>query len=545
MAKVYGIVKYFHPSDEAYNLDWDKFAIYSAEEILKCSTQEQFTQTLDLLFLPIMPALKSDSLPDNEALSEIFWHHQGVGFGMKNKNGPYSSERLKINQTNDTIAYRPHFGDRVNIELGKGEVFSVPIVLLHGENGTLPKSDSKKLEILNQKLDNFKVDKNGLAFRLGNVINAYNVFQHFFPYFEVLSIDWEQELKDAIVKSFTDSSKSEHITTLQKFTAPLKDGHISINAIGEEPKNFYPPISWEWIQNTLVITKVWSKDLNLNIGDRVLKINGQDSNDYFDEIESRISAGTTGWLRYRSEIESLLGQKNSKIAIEVNGKEIELTRNMDVYDQNKGFNPYEKFKNNIHYLNLTLLDWETIEYLLPELEKSSGIICDLRGYPNGQQKLINHLLKNADTAKGWLRIPKIVFPNQKNITNYVEGNWNEMMVPKQPFLGDKNIVFITNGSAISYAESIIGFVKGYNLATLVGQPTAGTNGNYNTFRLPGNIEINWTGMKVLKLDGTPLHAIGFLPDIYVEKTINGVVSGKDEYLEKAIEIINMKTTSSR
>ena len=36
LAEIYGVVKYFHPSDEAYNLDWDKFAIYSAEEILKC-----------------------------------------------------------------------------------------------------------------------------------------------------------------------------------------------------------------------------------------------------------------------------------------------------------------------------------------------------------------------------------------------------------------------------------------------------------------------------------------------------------------------------
>ena len=110
-----------------------------------------------------------------------------------------------------------------------------------------------------------------------------------------------------------------------------------------------------------------------------------------------------------------------------------------------------------------------------------------------------------------------------------------MMIPAQPYLGNKNIVFITDGSAISYAESIMGFVKGYNLATIVGQPTAGTNGNYNTFVLPGDIKINWTGMQVLKLDGTQLHGMGILPDVYVEKTIGDIINGKDAFLQKALD----------
>ncbi|WP_163636614.1 S41 family peptidase [Flagellimonas sediminis] len=544
LAEIYGIVKYFHPSDEAYNLDWDKFAIYSAEEILKCENQEQFAQKIDSLFRPIIPTLNSNTPLEKKGLSEIFWYHQGVGFGMKNKNGPYFSKRFKVNETNDTIPYRPHYGDTINIELEKEKVFSIPVVLLENENGTQPKSSLKSIESLNSKLENHEVDESGLAFRMGNVISTYNVFQHFFPYFDVLGIDWQKELRSAIVQSFDDSSKTEHIITLRKFTAPLKDGHISVNTIGEKKGNYYPPISWEWIQNKLTITHIWDNSLKLKVGDEVTKINGQDSKEYFDEIESRISAGTKGWLRHKSEIESLRGQKNLKFTIEVNGKEIELTRGMHVYDQNKGFNPYERFENNIHYLNLTLLDWETIEYLLPDLEESNGIICDLRGYPNGQQKFINHLLKKADTAKGWLRIPKIVLPNQKNITDFVEGDWNEMMIPAQPYLGDKIIVFITDGSAISYAESIMGFVKGYNLATIVGQPTAGTNGNFNTFTLPGDIEINWTGMQVLKLDGTPLHGIGILPDVYMEKTVEGIINGKDEFLDKALELVNEKISAA-
>jgi C-terminal processing protease CtpA/Prc len=103
-------------------------------------------------------------------------------------------------------------------------------------------------------------------------------------------------------------------------------------------------------------------------------------------------------------------------------------------------------------------------------------------------------------------------------------------------LGDKKIVFITDGSAMSYAESYMGFIDGYNLAPIVGQPTAGTNGNANRFMLPGEIEVNWTGMKVVKHDGSQLHGIGILPDVYVNKTVEGVKEGRDEFLEKALEL---------
>ena len=81
------------------------------------------------------------------------------------------------------------------------------------------------------------------------------------------------------------------------------------------------------------------------------------------------------------------------------------------------------------------------------------------------------------------------------------------------------------------------FIEGYKLATIVGQPTAGTNGNINPFTLLGNYTISWTGMKVVKHDGSQLHAKGIIPDIYVNKTIDGVKSGKDEFLEKAMKVI--------
>ena len=102
---------------------------------------------------------------------------------------------------------------------------------------------------------------------------------------------------------------------------------------------------------------------------------------------------------------------------------------------------------------------------------------------------------------------------------------------------DGKVVFITDGRAISYAESFMGFIEYYRLAEIVGQPTAGTNGNVNFFNLPGGFRVTWTGMKVVKHDGSQHHLIGIQPTVPVHRTIRGVQEERDEFLEKAIEII--------
>ncbi|MFK7936337.1 MAG: S41 family peptidase, partial [Saprospiraceae bacterium] len=158
------------------------------------------------------------------------------------------------------------------------------------------------------------------------------------------------------------------------------------------------------------------------------------------------------------------------------------------------------------------------------------------GYPNSNHDLISYLLSEKDTSNAWLQVPQIIYPNQKNIVGYDKSGWE--LEPKEPYLGDKKIVFITDGRAQSYAESYMSFIEGYDLGTIVGQPTAGVNGNINPFYILGDIGVNWTGMKVVKHDGSQFHTIGILPDVYVEKTIGSITSGKDEFLEKAIEIIS-------
>mgnify|MGYP001823441877 CR=1 FL=1 len=273
----------------------------------------------------------------------------------------------------------------------------------------------------------------------------------------------------------------------------------------------------------------------LKPGDVVTHIDGLESKDYFQEVYSRISAGTKGWLEFKAKRKSLLGEFEENMNVKVNEREITLDRSGVIYNEGPRQSTFEKINDGVYYLNISRIEMDTITRLLPELVQSKAIICDLRGYPNRNHMFLSHLLKENDTSASWMQIPKIIYPNQKNIKDFEEHAW--FLPSKEPYLGDKQIVFITDGRAISYAESYMGFIEGYDLATIIGQPTAGTNGNINTFDLEGGFSITWTGMKVLKHDGSQHHAIGITPDIYVSKTIEGIKAGRDEFLEKAIELI--------
>ncbi len=557
-SKVYGYVKYFHPSDEAFELDWNTFAIYGASEVEKCNTKQEFIETLNKLFNPIAPSVnfskakkimkynyKTIRPKDLKDYHLTYWHHRGVSFGMKPFDDTYKSIRVNRSDSSDSdriFNYQPNFGTLITREIDDGIYCQVPIVLFCNENSTYPKADAFLLSNLKEQLEKCQIKAENLTFRLGNIINVYNVFQHFYPYFDVVRIDWDNEFEKALLRCYSDKTGNDHQITLQKFTAPLKDGHIRILKLFGNA-NYAPQISWEWIENQLVITTVYDSTINVKVGDIITNINGQRSDEYFKEIYSRISAGTDGWLNFRAKTLSLIGDQDSKLIVSIDNKSIELIRNKllksDIEDPNNK-EDYKKLDDSTYYINLNMIMMDTITKLIPQLEKSKAIICDLRAYPNKNDEFIRHLLKSDDTTKAWMQVPLIIFPDHLNTIGFEKYNWIDRMKPQKPHLGDKKIVFIISGRTISWGESIMGYIDGYKLGVIIGQPSAGTNGNINRFALAGGYTIFFTGMKVVKHNGSQHHGIGIIPDVYVEKTIKGIIEGRDEFLEKAIEIAKKK-----
>ncbi len=268
--------------------------------------------------------------------SKVWWGGgKGYQYALLQDDGSNGTKCVSIKKSKKTQAFpgekifdkEPAFGEVVQENIGSGISCLVPLVLYCTKENTYPAGNAVQLE---DALSKINKNEFTLPMRLGDVINTWNLFQHFYPYFDVVNVDWSDAFRKAAAKCFTDRSDWDFLITLREMTAKLKDGHVWVNS--KASKSYVPPISWEFIEGKLVITGVYSEDIQLKPGDIVDKIDGQDPESYFNVVRSRISAATDGWMAYRAQYESLLGDKDSKLTILVKNKSIDLTRNMTQND---------------------------------------------------------------------------------------------------------------------------------------------------------------------------------------------------------------------
>jgi hypothetical protein len=552
-AKLFGYVRYFHPSDEASGIDWDKFAIYGCSMVDKCKNQQELKALLNSLFLPVAPSIKIFETKENIQFNAaeitpaqtskrktITWQHFGLGLptDIYLRNNVYMSARTNrplskeirsaqpassANKTKHDLLFEKYalFGEFIDKEIGTGLSCIVPLALYGDDEHTYPLPDQVKLNGLKENIKSIpdsSLTGDNLYVRLADIIISWNIFQHFYPYFDIAKTNWADDLTIALTDAYHDKSAVDFLRTLQKFTAKLKDGHVRVMCNSLTGDYYYLPFNWEWLENKLVITQILSDTINVHTGDIVTQINGIAAEEYFKTIEECVSAATKGWMDSRAALVALSGKENSDANITlINAAgaviNMNIKRTTDFYNKMLKSKKIKKISKDIYYINLEGTTDSAINSLMPELVKCKSIIFDLRGYPTVGPGLISHLLTQKDTSKMWMRVPQIIYPDEENIVGYKPFGWK--IKPQTPHL-DAKIIFIINGKAISYAESFMSFIEHYKLGIIIGQPTAGTNGNINPFTMPGEYRITWTGMKVVKHDGSQHHGIGIQPTIFFE-----------------------------
>jgi C-terminal processing protease CtpA/Prc len=96
------------------------------------------------------------------------------------------------------------------------------------------------------------------------------------------------------------------------------------------------------------------------------------------------------------------------------------------------------------------------------------------------------------------------------------------------------IIFLVDGRTASSSETILQYAHAAQIGRVIGEPTAGTNGDVATFDTVGGMRVRFTGLRILNQDGSPFHGRGIRPDVVVHPTVAGIRAGRDEILEAAI-----------
>jgi len=478
---------------------------------------------------------------DNEQPKGWYGAAQGYQFkvvsaeAIEGRNVMLISDSSSIKAVTTIFDTKPVFGDHFIKSLGNGLSCAVPLVLMGNAAMTYPAADPAKLAALKDKLDSVEQIPYPYA-ALSGVTIAWNIFRHFYPYQDEINTDWAVQLPVCLTAAGQCNTLKDYGRIIKVLTEKLRDGHVYVS-IGSADY-FSMPAGATLAEGKIIISKLDpvsdpSEQLPLKAGDEILSIDGIPALQKLEQMKKEIS-GSAQWKNHRALSELFLGPKDSEMRMKIknNGTEKEISIIRKNYRNEKDTATIKKLNDEIYYINIGNTEMKDITSVLPELAGAKGIICDLRGYPKNNHMFISHLLSVQDTSK-WMFVPKIIRPDYEDVM-YNGLGWD--MKPQTPHLSAK-IIFLTGGGAISYAESYIGFIKQYKLATIVGQPTAGANGNVNSFKLPGGVGVSFTGMKVRQQDGSPLQGIGIQPDVFVKETVKGITEGHDEFLEKAIELL--------
>jgi C-terminal processing protease CtpA/Prc len=172
---------------------------------------------------------------------------------------------------------------------------------------------------------------------------------------------------------------------------------------------------------------------------------------------------------------------------------------------------------------------------LPRLAKAKGVVVDLRCDPwrIDTRELLGHLIDEPAASPAW-SIPVVTRPDRAGMTfERVAAD----VRPLAPHVAAR-LAFLTCAGTGGAAESCVRFVADHRLGEIVGSPTAGTSGHVSDFRLPGDYTVTWTGMPAASPDGSPQRGTGVELTVPVARTIAGVAAGRDEALEKAIELLS-------
>jgi C-terminal processing protease CtpA/Prc len=558
--KLLGYIQYFYPSDEATKVNWEQFAIIGVHSVENAQSAEELINILHKLFQPYAPTIRIFSMgdkchpldinymkPEVQRLYIVHWRHHGFGF-LDNEEDwlhdyfyserVYQSIPLSEIVSGDFSIATPFLEN-----LGGGISACVPIYLYATETGTLPKSPPVKQSSNSISGQTAKLTGDDRDTRLADVIMAWNIFQHFYQYFDLEQVNWDKALVTALNEAATDINACAFKGTLQAMIARLHDGHGYVDMKNDPCNNsiLFPNITLGWIENHVVITDapplLAIEKEGIERGDIVLAINGVPIEEAISRREKYISGATDESRRYLALQELLGGEPESKLVLTLQKPDGRVINDlfMRVYPQLQEFNypARELLEPGIFYLNLSKLTLQDFVTSLPQLSQAKGIIFDLRGYPvNILITTLGYLSKTPLTSPQW-GFPIVEQPDHIGMT-FDYQTWS--LNPLQPYLTAKK-VFIANESAISLAETWLSIVNEYHLAEIVGEPSAGENCNAISEWLPGDYRITWSGCKVLNLDGTQFHGIGVQPTIPVNQTIQGIIEGRDELLEKAVEIL--------
>jgi hypothetical protein len=377
--------------------------------------------------------------------------------------------------------------------------------------------------------------------RLAGVMQLWGALRYFVPYSDVVPIDWNAALQDALRHAAGSADASDYFATLSHLTTVLRDGHAWVRAdMAQGGREWIPPMRLTLVDGRAYVVPRLTESGTVcaappvPAGSEVLTIDGQTVAQARQAILSIHRTGTSTAQMHYDEERLLDGLASQPVQLEYRDPagmthRVTLPRTLQSVELICAADKAAMYllAPQVWYVDLDRVTDQELDKAMPQLLAAKALVFDLRNYVNIRPTLLGHL-SESELRGPRTDIARLHRPDQPE--------WETLQVriaPQSPRLTAK-AYFLVGGRTISYAETYAQIVKHYHLGTVMGERTAGSNGDITALALPGGYTAYWTGLRVLWQDGARFHAEGVAPDVSVTPSLDGVVQGRDEVLEAAL-----------
>ena len=526
LSKTWGLLKYYHPNVATGKYDWDSALIAATKRLLHPGKGTHIRSEIDLML--------SLAGKDEAPLRLPETRH-----ALESKNYDLSwiktSRLLSATQraTLGFIAIHPYTGINYYAQPDPND-----------DNAVYTPHEKPYVEM---KMPD-------IHYRLLSLFRYWNLINYFYPYKYKIGKPWEQVLSEFIPQMAQAGDTVTYHKVLAKMAASINDSHGGLwpwvynSIVGKYGPDFFFRI----IKDKIVVTQLRGKDSvryrNIQRGTVIDQMDGIPIKEKIREYGAYIPASNEA-ARLRDLHHLVLRSKNTTAVIsgrQPNGtpfrERIELTEPdfirdyMDIFDMRSSITS-TMVADKVGYVVFGDISKENIDSIMLPLMSSKAIIFDMRknmvngyGIYNVSSYLLSRpVIYSKDTH------PDYALPGMFRYDIANKGSRYETVGKNNQHPYGGKIILLVDERTQSVLEWACMIIKTAPDVTVIGSETAGADGNVTRTILPGNYNINFSGLGIYYPDGKETQRIGIHVDIPVTVTIDDLIQKRDPALLKAIE----------
>jgi C-terminal processing protease CtpA/Prc len=389
------------------------------------------------------------------------------------------------------------------------------------------------------------------GYRVLAAFRFWSAVDYYFPYKALLDKPWSSVLPLLIRDMLVARDSLEYAQAAARMVTHIQDSHGSVrgNAVFDAWFGTFPTaLLLQYVEGKPVVVRIGEDSSTvrsgIRVGDVIVNVDGEDVDQRRDRLKPFLAHSSPQALDHAIAQRLLRGTTASPARLVVRrantGDRVISTPRGNgfaqvVADERTG--PIVRLLSpDIGYADLSRLTLPMVDTMFAEFRHTRAIIFDMRGYPNGTMFAIAARLSEKPVAVA--RITRTLVMSPDTALQTTRATMQYSPEPQGPRYTGR-IVVLVDERAISQAEHTVLVLKeaGRGRVIIVGSASTGANGNVVSVSLPGGMDANFTGYEIRHADGRQLQRVGIVPDVHVRPTIAGVRSGRDEVLERAVELL--------